>query len=160
MKNRIVKAYMIGIGNVNSVTGQTIHDWNIYDETHPHTVYLVASGSRAEFHILVAAPNTFKIGDYVAYFSNEGRNLGKGSFVISLATGPNAIKAMFGKFNVKLVNPRSFMRSTATSLEYSYSVKGTEYMEETDKAYKKTVKHLNFLIDLKNPLVETNLEKI
>jgi len=121
---------VLSVGVVNMTTGNTQHDWSIYENKGLHA-YLLDAGSRC---LLFATPNSFNIGDEVDLVGNDSnRRLGKTGSIKDMAPcNKEELLPMLLKHGYDYSPSRPFQKKKGTicpfrgpaKLTTSFSVKG------------------------------------
>lgn len=117
-----LKASVLSVGIINMTNGKTAHGWSIFDSK--LTAFLTSGG-----YLLLAAPETFKVGDEVELIGNDtNRRLGKSHKIVDVSETDKDILLKMLKSNGFDYYPlRAFKSRPAGNkkLQTSYSVKGT-----------------------------------
>jgi hypothetical protein len=121
---RKLKGHVIGVGVVNMESGNTCHDWSIYENKGLHA-YLMSGG-----YLLFGTQNCLRVGDSVKLFGNDSqRSLSKEHEVVAISECHKPILISMLKTNGYDYTPIKAFRARAKGnkkLSTSYSIKGLE----------------------------------
>ena len=117
-----LKASVLSVGIINMTNGKTAHGWSIFDK--PMYAFLTSGG-----YLLLAAKDSFKIGDEVELIGNDtNRRLGKSHKIVDASETDKDILLKMLKSNGFDYYPLRAFKSRPPGnkkLQTSYSVKGT-----------------------------------
>jgi hypothetical protein len=125
-ENKQLEAYAISIGVINILTGKTMYDWSIYDNSNSYVYY---TGS----NLLYAVEGTFEIGDNVLLKNNDtNRKINNYTIVDSCKCIKDDVINMLLKHGYDYRPARAFKKKQFDrKLMTSFSIKGVKNINES-----------------------------